>query len=280
MRHLAKGDDTLYSISKAIGHPIQSVMKALKVLTERGYVVCERRESTRRKGVEANVCRLTELGKLAAIALGSDVELEVPAQQLPIFGGLISIVSSLWLKNEKLRNVYKEALMMAMTYANLEGSYRDLPREDAQRLILSTYYLSAISVAAQARNVVLMKVKEYLERRGETLSSLSEAITFSTTTTFELPFVSLFIGGKLKELETCDEEVRRILIETARECLRSEIPLFFNDYIIRLLFLGSLETAEDESKWIRLNKLVDELDSINKKIYMELGLLMPPTNNT
>lgn len=262
VKHLAKGDDTLYSISKAIGHPIQSVMKALRVLTERGYVTCEYRESRRRRKVKANVCGLTELGRLAALALLDDIELEIPIQQQQVYAELLRVISGRWLKNEKLRNVYKEALMFMLAVTELERKYQSASRLDERVTPSALYEIAAIAAGAQAKVVVFESYKEFLWRGEEP----PYVISYKSTVYEELIPT---LKNKLERLMRCDDEVREILLETVKAYLKSDVVLVFTDYIHRLAFLGNVEESMDQE---RFDELIKELIAANRKIFEELRI--------
>ncbi|MEM4547016.1 MAG: hypothetical protein QW328_09710, partial [Nitrososphaerota archaeon] len=68
IKYLYGREDTAYGVSIGIMKPLPSVAKALKDLEKLGYVVREVKKSSRREK-EANIYRLSELGKLAAFVL-------------------------------------------------------------------------------------------------------------------------------------------------------------------------------------------------------------------
>ena len=117
-----EGQDTAYGLSLKIRKPLPSVVKALKALEEKGYVVAEVKPYRRKR--EASVYRLSELGEAAYLALKlPDYDL---SKHLEGKGPLSKDIKKSWVEDPCLRQVLSYAILVTLLRRDLERNLSEV----------------------------------------------------------------------------------------------------------------------------------------------------------
>lgn len=273
VKYLASSEDTLYGISKNLGHPIQSVYKAIGTLTDEGYVVCEHGPSRKRRNVIARMCKLTELGKIASLVLlAPEVDRGLIASELgkvgegPLIGEILECGF--------FREVFVYYLLRNISISFVEHYYGELAEiaksaqvSVLQMLLVGAYVDLLEGVYAALLNIALEAARRLSDLKPSSLETLQRALERSMiarTASFTLDPCVL----RIEELVRSDPKVRGLALKVFEEFTsrkRDSYIIGLARVFVSTLLLGStkeraVETLRDAMT--SLSKILENLEKI------------------
>lgn len=237
----SKQEDTAYGVSIGVGKPLPSVVKALKVLCELGYVVGEERESHRRRK-KVTIYRLSDRGRmLAFVLLAPDVEIPPISTSFKVVEELINE----WSRDEKLKSLLAIAMLSLLNPSRPDVGFVYAALFGLDELA----YMIIDEIAGEVRGIAKEKLLSYfslLPHPDQTLHRL--------------------LKNNISRLLKCPE-TRDTLVKTAKMWIDFYQELSINT----LLFLTVLKTYL-ESGDIKIEEVVKDLQNRLKQDFPYLNL--------
>ena len=174
----SKGEETAYGLSLSVGKPLPSVVKALKALEEKGYVVAEVKPFKRKR--EVTVYKLSELGEVAYLTLKlPDYDLSKHLEgEDPVSEDLKN-----WVGDPCLKQLFSYAILAVLPKLGLEQNHSEIrkskiimkyAKKPVYDFLIKSGYILLTEVLTRAIKTIIKEPLEQHFKFGEFMLVVEE----------------------------------------------------------------------------------------------------------
>jgi len=247
----SKGEETAYGLSLSVRKPLPSVVKALKALEEKGYVVAEVKPFKRKR--EVTVYKLSELGEAAYLALKlPDYDL---SKHLESGDPTLEDLKD-WVGDPCLKQVLSYATLIILLRIGLEQNYSEIRKYTKKPI-----HISLVAYGYTLLTEVLTRAyKTYLR---ESLEKDFELAKLMLMVEKEYDMDVNRLRDNLLRLLREREDIQEKLLEALSKYLFIRYCTSLLEALGYLLAKGILDSGSNEFK---LRKLLEEKAALAKEL--------------